>query len=111
VDWPTARRAVQNDERLLRLVVEACLEDYPRLLADLRQAVETGDPKALAQAAHAIKGSIRTFGETKAFALAYELETMGRAGDVSLAAAVFQAAEGEFERLLAVLQEFLQGRI
>ena len=99
-----------NDERLLRLVVEACVEEYPRLLADLRDAISKQDSPAVCRAAHAIKGSIRTFGATRAFDLAYQLETMGKAGDLSRAAEVLRAAEQEFERLLAALREYLGGR-
>ncbi len=107
VDWPAARKTVGGDERLLRLVVEACLEEYPRLLAQLREAVGRRDAAAVCQAAHAIKGSIRTFGATRAFDLAYQLETMGRVGDLGRATEVLQAAEQEFDRLLSALREYL----
>jgi PAS domain S-box-containing protein len=107
IDWSSARHTVGGDERLLRLVVEACLEEYPRLLADLRRAIEEQNAPGVALAAHAIKGSIRSFGATRAFDLAYQLENMARAGDLSRAAEILSQAEQEFQWLLAALRDYL----
>jgi len=107
VDWAAARKTVAGDERLLRMVIEACIEEHPRLMEELRRAVSQGRAPDIAHAAHAIKGSIRTFGATRAFDLAYQLETMGRNEEVSQAAEVLRVAEQEFERLMKALAEYL----
>ena len=78
-----AREALGGDEELLQIVVRAFLEESPELLASIRQAVEEGDANRVRISAHALKGSIRYFGETPAYQLAYELETAAAAGDIA----------------------------
>jgi PAS domain S-box-containing protein len=108
VDWQAAREAVGEDERLLGIVIEASLEEYPRLIRELRQAVETIDAAAVARAAHAIKGTIRNFGATRAFHLAFRLEKLGKSGQLADAPALLAEIEQEFAQLLVQLAEYLR---
>jgi two-component system sensor histidine kinase/response regulator len=107
VDWAFARESVGDNENLLRMLIEAALQEHPRLLAELRRAVESADAAAVGRAAHAVKGSIRYFGVTPAFELAYTLECMGNSGDLTGAAEVLDSMEQQCTKLLAELAEYL----
>jgi signal transduction histidine kinase/DNA-binding response OmpR family regulator len=103
-DWSGALDSVQGDRELLRSVAEAALCEVPDLIAKVRQAVAEKDPAALHVAAHTLKGSIRYFGASSAFDLAYELEQMGRQGNLDGAEETLAALEQEIERLVPVLR-------
>jgi len=107
-DFSEALRAVKGDRRLLRILLEAILDEFPRLMAAVRQAVADGDAVALKLAAHTLKGSVRYFTTSRAFEHAYQLEVMGREGDMENVPAAFSALEKEIEWLMPFLSEYLQ---
>ncbi len=74
-------KRVDGDRELLREVASLFLEDTPRLLSDIRNAISCGDSKALERSAHTLKGSIANFGVRVASEAAFGLEQMGRNGD------------------------------
>ena len=86
VDWSEALRAVQDNPALLATIVEAALEEIPRLLASIRRAVSDRNSTALRLAAHTLKGSLRYFGAAPAVEQAQCLEQMGSDGDLHAAA-------------------------
>jgi len=108
LDWGEALAAVGGDRALLRSVIECVLEEAPRLMDDMAKALATRDGQALRIAAHTLKGSVRCFGETRVFELAFQLETQGHRGDLTQAEPVFAALADEFHRLAERLREFLQ---
>ncbi len=107
-DWPFALQAVQHDQDLLRIIVEAFLEEYPQLLDRVRQAIVQQAAANLSAAAHALKGSMRNFGDTPAYRETYRLETLGREGSVKGAQRVLAAVESGLDRLVPELQQFLE---
>ena len=106
VDWSDALTAVKGDRSLLKVVVEAVLNEASGMVEAVRQAVADCEPKALQLAAHTLRGSIRYFGSTLAFGHAARLEEMGREGNLRESKQTFRALEEEMERLLAVLSEY-----
>jgi PAS domain S-box-containing protein len=103
VDWPAALAAVEGDQALLRAVVEAFLEESPRLMAAIRQAGRNGDADALYRAAHTLQGALRHFAEGPAFHDACRLEQMGRSGDLHDAEPVRASLEAGTARLTEAL--------
>jgi len=81
------------------------LEDTPRLLADLREAVAQKDAERLQQAAHTLKSSSASLGAMGLSGLCRELEALGRAGTLEGAAEKVAQVEAEYERVKAVLEE------
>jgi CheY-like chemotaxis protein/HPt (histidine-containing phosphotransfer) domain-containing protein len=73
---------VEGDTELLRELVAIFLEDCPRQLAEIEEAVGRRDLVALASAAHALKGSIGSFEAGPVFQSAKRLEEIGREGDL-----------------------------
>jgi|YNPMSStandDraft_1061717.scaffolds.fasta_scaffold10405_2 PAS domain S-box-containing protein len=109
VNWAHAKSTVKGDLRLLRSIVQAFVEESPKLIEDIRQAIASGDAKALQIAAHTIKGSLRYFGARQAFDLAYKLEELGRAGKLGDAQEVFSLFQQRMDEVLPRLTEFLAG--
>ena len=62
------------------------LEDSPRMMGKVEEAIRTGDAAALARAAHGLKGCVATFGAKLAVEAAFALETAGCNQDLSRAA-------------------------
>ena len=79
IDWQALRylQAAQSDStaRLAQRVIDAYLEDSPKQLRLMEQAMEAADLKALRQAAHALKSTSATVGATRlsGFCLAIEM--------------------------------------
>jgi PAS domain S-box-containing protein len=106
IDWAAALSAVLGDRSLLRELVDAVQEECPRLLKELSEALARNDPAAVHLAAHALKGSVRCFGETETYKLAFWLEREGRSGDLSGAGDVLAALEQNARRLLSALRNY-----
>jgi HPt (histidine-containing phosphotransfer) domain-containing protein len=109
LDWNEALRTVKGDRELLRVVVETFLEESPRLLGTIRQALAAGDASTLRISAHTLKGSMHYLGSIRAFERAFQLEKMGQSGNLENAAGALAALEAEMARLLPALLDYLRG--
>ena len=90
---------VEGDWGLLAELVDIFRAEYPRLLANLRRSVETGDARGVQEAAHAIKGTVGNFGAQAASDAALALEVMGEEGALTGAGAAVARLEREVEHL------------
>jgi signal transduction histidine kinase/CheY-like chemotaxis protein len=57
IDWVELRRRLGDDPDLMDDVVRLFLEDGPARLADIRSAIERGEPAIIRATAHAMKGT------------------------------------------------------
>lgn len=78
-DRALALSRVGGDVELLKEIAVLFLNDYPKSLSELHQAVESGDARMLERTAHGLKGSVSNFGARPVVDAALQLETMGRA--------------------------------
>ncbi len=85
---------VDNDRELLHDLLTIFKEEFPRHLQALREAVDSGDGKRVAAAAHTLKGMFLNLAASQAAAAAGRLEEMGCSGEAS----GFQEAFLAFER-------------
>jgi len=108
LDLSQALATLKGDHALLRKVLEAVLEEVPRLTTAMREAISTGDAAALRLAAHTLKGSIRYFSPGLAFEQAYRLEMMGEEGNLDDAEETFAALEQEIRRLTPALEDYVR---
>lgn len=92
LDLQLAMERVGGDEELLKEIAQIFLEDCPRSLQELEEAVALSDAKRLERAAHSLKGSVSNFGAIGVTEAALALELMGRNEDLS-------NANEELERL------------
>ena len=105
-----ALRSVEGDQDLLVDLFEAFQQDYPKQLAEIQDAIGTGDAERTAQVAHSLKGAVGYFGAQTVHALAYRLETMGHQAELEGASSVLQQLERELERLSAFVAETQLGK-
>ncbi|MFH1267179.1 MAG: response regulator, partial [Planctomycetota bacterium] len=107
-DWPAALESFKGDRALLKTVVEASLEESPRLMAAIREAIDAGDATALRLAAHTLRGSLRYFGESAAYEQASRLEMMAEDGNLSLAEETWAALDGQMRRFTPILLDYVR---
>jgi CheY-like chemotaxis protein len=84
-------------------LIDLYIENTPKLLANMRQAVVQGDADLLARAAHTLKPSSAILGAIPLAALCEELEGMGRAGAMEGTSNKLERVEAEYERVKAAL--------
>jgi HPt (histidine-containing phosphotransfer) domain-containing protein len=106
LDWSEALRAVKGDRSLLGVLVRTFIEEAPRLLKAIGEAIDRGDGTALRVAAHTLKGSLRYFGAGPAFDDAFHLEKLGQAQDLSEARPIFDRLSRQVEQLLPRLSRW-----
>jgi PAS domain S-box-containing protein len=105
LDLSTALSAVGGDRALLAHLVGVFLEYYPTAITELRMAVAAGDASQVEKLAHSLKGAISTFEAETSFALANDLEIMGREARLSDAPATLQRLEEALERIKVITAE------
>jgi len=101
---------VGNDITFLGETVQMLADDGVALMEEVRRAVAVGDSLALARSAHALKGMISNFCAPDAQQSAFELERMGRGGDLAAAPAAVEQLQGRLRALTAELIEFVRVR-
>src|SRR6202030_1898133 len=85
---------VDNARELLHDLLTIFKEEFPRYLQALRVAVDAGDGRLVAVAAHTLKGMLLNLAAGQAAAAVGRLEQLGRNGET----AGFQDALAAFER-------------
>jgi HPt (histidine-containing phosphotransfer) domain-containing protein len=104
LDRAIALSRVGGDLELLQEIARLFLDDTPRMLSEIRQAIEAGDPIAVERSAHSLKGCIANFGTGAVFEAALALENKGRGGDLSGAPELYARIESLMNRLEPELQ-------
>jgi HPt (histidine-containing phosphotransfer) domain-containing protein len=105
-DVDDALARVEGDRELLAELLEICRSEAPRMLDDIRRAIEADDPIRLERAAHAFKGSVASLGARAVAQAASELEAIGRRGRVSEARDRFAAMERDYQSLESAFLAF-----
>ncbi len=95
-----------DDLELVTELIELFLDESPKLLTDVQQAVELRDAKAIERTAHRLKGSVGNFGMNDTCAAALRLEVIGRKGDLTDAEAAYQSLHDELRQLQAELAKW-----
>jgi CheY-like chemotaxis protein len=93
-----------TDSDFFNHLIDLFLEETPRRLAAIGTAIKGSDPGALAQQAHALKGSSAHLGAKRMAALCEILEDQGRGGSVGGASALFSGLEDEFAAVRKALE-------
>jgi PAS domain S-box-containing protein len=93
-----------GNRKLLRSLIKTFQHDCPKMMARIRSGLSARDPRALAEAAHALKGSVGNFGQSSAFETARDIEKTGREGKLDGAWEIYATLEDDLARLLPALQ-------
>jgi HPt (histidine-containing phosphotransfer) domain-containing protein len=100
MDLGIALSHVDGDMQLLAELAELFLQDYPRLLEEIRESIPKADFSVLERGAHTLKGRLAFFGIRRIRDLASNLEDMGRTGDQSHSMQALKTIEIEMEKIL-----------
>jgi HPt (histidine-containing phosphotransfer) domain-containing protein len=101
---------IDNDWDFLGETVQMLNSDAPELMKQIRDASAKGDAAALGRAAHTLKGMVANFCSPAAHASAFEVERIGRGGDMSAAPAAVATLGLHVDALIASLNEFVSTR-
>src|SRR6202790_5306468 len=74
---------VDNDQELLRDLLDIFKEDFPLTMRSLESAVALGDLKNSARLGHTIKGMLSSLGGVRTAAAAARLEVLASAGETA----------------------------
>jgi two-component system, sensor histidine kinase and response regulator len=100
-----ALERIGGDEQLLQDLCQIFLEESPKLMAKLRQAIASGDCDGLMRAAHSLKGESSYLGAVGTSQAARQLEDMGRNRDLSRAEGTLAELELEISSLHDALKD------
>jgi PAS domain S-box-containing protein len=92
-----------GNRKLLRNIVKTFREDCPRMMGRIRAALTARDAVALADGAHALKGSIGNFGESAALETTREMEKAARQGKLDGTWEFYATLEDQIALLLPAL--------
>jgi PAS domain S-box-containing protein len=96
---------IGGDEELLGDLCHIFLEESPKLMQKLQQAVAAGDTDGVMRAAHSLKGETSYLGANRTSHAARQLEDMGRDQNLSQASDTFATLERELASLHRELQD------
>jgi CheY-like chemotaxis protein len=110
LDWDAALEAVDGDRELLGKVLDGFLGQQPALIAEIREALETGDLPVVKRVAHTVGGSLRLFQGARVVALANDLEDRCEAGSSDQVAASWSTLEPELAAVVVELREWVRNQ-
>jgi two-component system, sensor histidine kinase and response regulator len=99
LDHETLMDQVGGDPELLLHLIQLFDSDRAETIDAIRQGIAAKDAKTVERAAHRLKGSLGTLAAMAAHAAAFELEVIGRSGDLTGADAAWKSLEHELTRL------------
>jgi protein-histidine pros-kinase len=101
---------IDNDWDFLGETVQMLSSDGPALMDEIRRAAGASDAAALGKAAHTLKGMVANFCSPATNACAFEVEKIGRTGDLSNAPAAVKNLEAGLMVLISSLNDFVTTR-
>jgi HPt (histidine-containing phosphotransfer) domain-containing protein len=96
-----------DDRELLRDVLGILLEELPRHMASLRQAIAIGHAEIIEQVGHSIKGELSYLWLSKVSRNASDLEASGREANIALSASLYGKLEAGILEVLPQCAEWL----
>jgi signal transduction histidine kinase/CheY-like chemotaxis protein/HPt (histidine-containing phosphotransfer) domain-containing protein len=106
VDEDTLLERCGGDPDLAREIIRMYLEEYPKLLSEIRAALAGHDAVLLHRTAHTLKGAAGNFGAARVVAAALRLEERGAAAHFEDAAEDCRELEIALERLHDILSQW-----
>jgi two-component system, sensor histidine kinase and response regulator len=96
---PSLGDAMSFDPELMKELTDMFLEDCPRLMTSIRDAIDDRNAPELKLAAHTLKGSAGVFKDQPTFDAAFHMERIGRDADWDAAESVWTTLTAEMDRL------------
>ncbi|MEN6370454.1 MAG: response regulator [Armatimonadota bacterium] len=108
VDVEALMERVGGDKDLLSEITDLFLEDYPKLMSELKNAIDSADNKSVERAAHTIKGSIGNFTTGETYEAALAVEQIGRSNNITGVDEAYRHLDDSLERLKSALSPFVR---
>ncbi|MGD1713328.1 response regulator [Dapis sp. BLCC M172] len=96
------------DPEMVVEIINCYLEDTPKLLNEITQAIEKEQAELLQKSAHTMKSSSASVGATNLSQLCKELESIGRGGATEGTDVILSQVKAEYERVENALRDELQ---
>ncbi len=94
-----ALELMDGDADLLKEVLQIFIDDVPRKMNGLRNALDSADADAIRFEAHSMKGSSANIGADLFRELAFKIEQAGKEHQIGTAVELFEKLESELTRL------------
>ncbi len=104
---PELLERVDNDQVLLRELLDIFKEDFPQTMQSLKTAITDGDLKSSSRLSHTLKGMLSSLGATRAAAAASKLEALSSADETTPLHAALNALESEAGSLFPELDAYM----
>jgi two-component system, sensor histidine kinase and response regulator len=104
-DWEVARERIGGSDDVLRDLAELFVTECPKMMEQIRTAIDDGADADLRRAAHTLKGSAAVFVAEPTVAAALRLEEMGESGERAGVEEAWQTLEAEVDRLMPALRQ------
>jgi HPt (histidine-containing phosphotransfer) domain-containing protein len=86
-------------------LIDTFLEDSPKLIEEMESALKVNNVDSFRRSAHSLKSNAATFGADELFALAKELEMLGKENKLIEAGVKLKALEESYESVHKELSE------
>jgi two-component system, sensor histidine kinase and response regulator len=100
---------VDNDQELLRELLDIFKDDFPQTMESLKSAIAGGDSKATASLSHTLKGMLSNLGVTSASAIAAKIEACANAGQSLSCGDSFGQLQREGQSFLVEIEAYFAG--
>jgi HPt (histidine-containing phosphotransfer) domain-containing protein len=97
---------LMGNEELAKRILNGFVEDMPRQLARLAQALNSFDADTVRVVAHSIKGAAANVSGLEMREIAQKLERTGSSGDLAAVAAALPELSASFERVKPAMESF-----
>ncbi len=105
-----AMRCVAGDEELFRELLELFVDDMPRMLDELREAIDSGSTSDIRRCAHTIKGAASHLAAEPTRGVAEELEMIGESTAILGVESLYDKLVHESDRLKQAARAYLDDR-
>jgi CheY-like chemotaxis protein/HPt (histidine-containing phosphotransfer) domain-containing protein len=103
LDWEGALGQSGVNEQALSNLAMFFVEEYPKMMGQIHDALSAGCAADLRRAAHTLKGSAAVFGGRNTAAVAQQVETFAKEGNLDAARTATATLDAEAEYFLAAL--------
>ncbi len=104
LDWELARERIGGSEEILRDLAELFVRESPKMMQEIRAAIDRSDHPELRRTAHTLKGSAAVFVAQPTVDAALQLEQLGARGTLDGAEEAWSELAAEVDGLLPVLR-------
>ena len=109
-DVAKAMRCVAGDEELFRELLGLLVDESPRMLDELRIAIDSGSRSVVRRCAHTIKGAASQLAAEPTRRVAEEIEAIGESAAIPVVESLYKSLIHESDRLNRAARSYLDDR-